>query len=123
MREIHLVIVAHKRVGEWKSVVPFYIPELAIISFEVVLRVTDVGASTVPAYIIILAVISAEAQHPHTKIVKTIWFCKVENIEFDLHIFACVPDFEKVPLCVTVSVNIILQNKVVLIFAHLHSAE
>jgi len=123
MSEVHLIIVSRKRVSEWETVVAFYIPELTKISFEVVLIVTDVGASAVPAYVFILPVVNAEAQHSHTEIVKTIWFCEIQNIEFHLHIFACIPDFEEVPLRVTVSVDIVLQNKVVLIFAHLHGTE
>jgi len=123
MSEVHLVIVTRKRVSECETVVALYIPELAVVSFEVVLIVTDVGASAVPAYVLILPVVNAEAQHSHTEIVKTVWFCEIQNIESDLHIFASVPDFEEVPLRVTVSVDIVLQNKVVLIFAHLHGAE
>ena len=123
MSEVYLIIIRQKCMSEWKTVVPSHVSELAGFSFEVVLLVNYISASSVPAYVLILPLICAVAEDSHTEIVKTIWLSQIQNIELDLHSFTCVLNFEEIPLGVTVSVYVILQNKVVLIFAHLHGTE
>ncbi len=60
--------------SERETVVSSHISELAGLTLKAVLIVTDVGASAVPAYVLILSVVSAVAEYSHTEIVKTIWF-------------------------------------------------
>jgi hypothetical protein len=61
-------------VSERETVVSSHISKLAGLTLKAVLIVTDVGASAVPTYVLILSVVCAVAEYSHTEIVKTIWF-------------------------------------------------
>lgn len=123
MSEVHLIIVRHKSMSKRKTEVPSHVSLLSRFSLKIVLVVHDLSASSVPAYVLILALVRAVAEDSHSEIVKTVWFSQIQNIELDLHAFPSVINFEEVPLGVTVSVYIILQNQVILVFADLHGTE
>jgi hypothetical protein len=77
MSEVHLIIVSLKRVSERETVVLPHISELTGFALEVVLLVNDVSASSVPAYVLILSLVRAVAEHSHSEIVKTIWLGQI----------------------------------------------
>ena len=53
-------------------------------------------------------------------VVKRVRLCKIQYVELHSMILPCVTYFEEVPLSVTVSVYIILEDQIVLIVANLH---
>ena len=80
-----------------------------------VLKVGDVCPQTVPATILLLFGSRRKSQDPHSIIVERVTFGEVEDVELDCVALANVCYFEEVPLSVPVSVDIILQEHIILV--------
>lgn len=99
--------------GEREGVVVSGEPNVLLL--VVVLEVCDVCPQTMPAAILLLFGSRRKGQDPHSIIVERVTFGEVENVELDCVSLADVGYFEEVPLRVPVSVDIILQEHIVLV--------
>ena len=62
----------------------------------------------------------AESEHTHALVVETVWLCEVDDVEADLLVLLGVGYPKEVPLRVTVGVDIILKDQVVLVERQLY---
>jgi hypothetical protein len=116
--KIHAVVIAVEGMGESQSVVLFVWETVAVhLIADLVLVVADVGANAVPPRLVLLKQILTIRQYSHTLVIQTIRFSQIDYVEPDLLTFPRVRNPEKVPLCVTVGIDVVLENEVVLIFA------
>jgi predicted metal-dependent phosphoesterase TrpH len=78
------------------------------------------GPSSVPADVFVRSHTLTINQNFHAFIIKTVWLAHVQNVESHCagKKIAC---FEEKPLCVTVSIHIILEKQVVVIVINFHS--
>lgn len=114
MRKKLLVVFMLECSCEGKSVVQPLV-ETIIFSFEYVLVVINVFSNSVPSYTIILFYFVREAQNFHTIIVQRVWFCKIYHIEPDTLSWLGIGYPEKVPLGISIRVDIILEYKIIFI--------
>ena len=91
------------------------------LTFKIVLFVTYVSACALPEPRIIVRF--NWRQYLHTVIIKGIRLAVVDYIKLEFVAqLSTVFNLEKKPLCVTISVGVILENKVKFIFFNLHSS-
>ena len=106
MSEENLVISVLKRMGESKSVVR---PEEAtLVSFVLILVIVYTLADSVPSYSLLFFSLIREAQYFHAVIVEGIRLCKVQHIKSYLLSGVSIGAPKKVPLSVSVCVDVIL---------------
>jgi hypothetical protein len=113
MGKVHLVLIELKGVSERECVVVSGEPNVLLL--VVVLEVGDICPKTMPAAILFLFGSRRKGQDPHSIIVQRVTFGEVENVELDCVALADVGYFEEVPLRVSICVDIILQEHIVLI--------
>lgn len=117
MSEKLLVIFVSESVGECEAVIG---PEKAIVVTFVL--VGDVGyllSDSVPTYAFGFFDLIGEAKDLHAVIVERIGFGEVEDVELHFLSGFRVAHSEKVPLSMSVCVDVILQNKVIFNVRHL----
>ena len=103
-----LVIVVGERVGKCQTVIG---PEKAIIvTFVLVRNIGYFFTNSVPSYSFGFFDFVGKTQDLHAVIVERIWFRKIEDVELYFLSSLRVADSEKVPLRMTVSVNVILED-------------
>ena len=111
MSKINLVIIIVESMGECESIV-FFIWETISSSlvFYMVLKVFDICANSMPAKIFRLWKTLAIRQDSHTLIIQAVGFRKIYYVKSNFLPFFGIWNTEKIPLCMYISVNIVLQN-------------
>lgn len=113
-----MVVVVLEGVREREGVMS-QLPEPADLAPVLVGHIRNVLADSVPAYALLLFELVREAEGLHAVVVQGVWLGKVEHIELDPSSALRVADTEEVPLRMTVSVDVILQDEVVFVLADL----
>ena len=61
-----------------------------------------------------------EAEHAHALVIERVRLGQVQNVELDFKFVTSVAHAEEEPLCVSISVDIILKNEIIFVVAHFH---
>jgi hypothetical protein len=101
-----LVISVQKCLSESKGVVVS--TKSIIFSLIRILKVVDFFACSMPPYTFILLYLIRKTKDFHPVVVQGVWLGKVEHVKFNFLPSLSVSNSEKVPLCMTVGVNVIL---------------
>jgi len=99
-------------VGEGQGVVAFR--ENTNFLSNSILLVRNINAALVPADPLSITLFVAKDRHLHSIVEQRIWFGVVENVELDTLSFAGIVYAEIEPLGVSLSVNVVLHQQVVL---------
>jgi hypothetical protein len=111
MREIHLVVVVVECVRESQSVVFLVWKSVALdVVAYLVLVVADVSSNTMPAHLFRLEVIAAVRKYAHALVVQAVGLGKVYNVKPNFLALFDIAHPEKVPLSVSIGVDVILEH-------------
>lgn len=116
------VVVHCNRVHKCQCVEPPRELDIAIL-LEAILMVIDVLTNTVPSHTLNVFDFCGVAQYLHSVVVERVGLGQIDNIEPHLHPLLRVPDAKKEPLSVTVRVNVILKDEVILIISLFHHSQ
>jgi len=121
MSKVNTIIITNKIIGEGKSVVTFIWESVSSsLIFDTVYVIFYISSSTMPSNIFIFALVYTIWKDSHTRIIETIRFRQIYNIKTNFTAYFSVTDSKKVPLRMSVSINIILKYKVIFILSHLN---
>ena len=119
MGKVDLVICMLECMCEGQRVIAAI--EARIFTFKRILIVVNIFSNSMPAKILAsLSWANRIAQDPHSVIVQRVWLRQVENIEFDSQTFEGVSYSKEVPLSMSIRVDVVLQNEIILIVANFH---
>ena len=85
-----------------------------VFSSIIVLVIADIITSSKPAYVFCNLFLLGEDKDFHAFIKKTLRLNEVEKVKFDALVFASVLDAKVKPLSMTLGINVILEDKIVL---------
>ena len=122
MCKVNTIIITSKLIGEWQSIVTFIWESVSsCLIFDIVLIVFYISSSTVPSNIFIFYLVYTIWKYSHTWIIKTVGLRQIYNIKTNFTSYFCVTNSKKIPLCMTVSINIILKYKIIFMLTYLNS--
>ena len=119
MSKVDLVIGFSERVRESQGIVA---PAPAIsFPLESIGVVADVVANSMPGQLLrSIPTQLGEAQDSHTLVIERIGLGQVQDIELNCLIPSSIAHSEKEPLCVPISVNVVLKNHIIFVIADFH---
>jgi hypothetical protein len=105
------------------------VEEVSTFPFQIVLVVTDVITVSVPAHVLIMDKITVDFrlllrvnERHHPTVVQTVRFHQVDYHELVLHVLTSVSHRKIVPLSVTDSVPVRVQNQLIVCFSQLNGS-
>ena len=109
MSKKDLIIIACKSMCEGQSIVAFVrIPNPTNLIFKLVLVIFNIVANSMPAQVFGLALVHAVRKYTHTKVVQTVRLRQVNYIKPNFVPFSCVTYPKKIPLSMTICIDIVL---------------